>query len=245
MKTLRLIALIVMAVALLAVQVSAEAKYLGVSWFDQPDPANPNFIENADGSFSSNGAATASIAWVVGDPPGPAKVMDLEIQMVIPDIEGDWAGFYVHNEMAANAFGGNLFFFNNTGANILSWGTVILAENVGAEYFNLGAMNDIKVTFADGGVKVWVNGNLIIDEAGVPAASGFTGLTALNNTAKFQNIKITTDTEAVYESLTVEEVEPTTAPTEGENPTTGDMGLVLALVGLAAGTGTLLVSRRR
>ena len=208
-KSLVLVVLVVLVLGLMATQVFAENKFVGVSWWGQPDPSNPEWTESADGSLTVTDLGsdnTASIAFV----PPEVGVFDVdnfvcEVEMTIPDASTDgWSGLYFRASQAASGFGGFLIHMNTEGLAILDGenGIPIIEERIHGDKIKPNAFNHVKVSMEGKKATIWLNGESVFTKNNVSILKGVQGVTTVNSKATYKNYKLTYNNNT-YECFTV------------------------------------------
>lgn len=199
--------------------VSAANKYIGVTWFSQPDPASASkyWKEQTNGSLEclslgTNG--TSTIAYVPAgyaagaDSKGMPKDFDVTVDLVIPDVNefpDSWTGFYIRASAPQVGTNGYVIHMNSDGLAVFDGesGTPILEERIKPELFRVNDWNRIRTTLVAKELKVWVNGVEAYTYKNCMTGSGYLGLTCINYKGKFRNYKLTADAKNKSEAFIV------------------------------------------
>jgi hypothetical protein len=199
MKFLRILVPVVLVLALLGVPAAAAGKYLSVSWWSQPDPNNPDWAENKDGSISAtNVGATkvTSIAYVPAGFDAIARILpkdfEWEFDLTVPDAAatGDgWAGFYFRASQPQTGAAGLLVHINSNGLAILDGesNVPLIDERILGDIVKTNDFNHIKVACKGKEVTVWLNGTIAYHKTNTAETSGNLGFSCVNTKATYRN----------------------------------------------------------
>lgn len=199
--------------------VSAADKYIGVTWFSQPDPASASkyWKEQPNGSLDildlgSNGTTTIAYVpagYVAGaDSKGMPKDFDVTVDLTIPDVNefpDSWIGFYIRASAPQTGTNGYVIHMNSDGLAIFDGesGTPIVEERIKPELFRVNDWNRIRTTLIAKELKVWVNGVEAYTYKNCMTGPGYLGLTAINYKGKFRNYKLIVDAKNKSEAFIV------------------------------------------
>lgn len=199
--------------------VSAENKYVGVKWFNQPDPASASkyWKEQSNGtleciSLGSNG--TTTIAYVPdgytagADSKGMPKDFDVTVDLVVPDVNefpDSWTGFYLRASAPQTGTNGYVIHMNSDGLAVFDGesGQAVIEERVKSELFRVNDWNRVRATLIAKELKIWVNGIEAYTYKNCMTGPGYLGLTSINFKGKFRNYKLTADATKKSEAFIV------------------------------------------
>jgi len=199
--------------------VSAANKYVGVTWFNQPDPnsATKYWKEQTNGSLeclSLGSSGTTTIAYVPAgynagvDAKNMPRDFDVTVDLVIPDVNefpDSWTGFYIRGSAPQTGTNGYVIHMNSDGLAVFDGesGTPVLEERIKPELFRVNDWNRIRATLIAKELKVWVNGVEAYTYKNCMTGPGYLGLTCINYKGKFRNYKLTADAKNKSEAFTV------------------------------------------
>ena len=251
MKYLRILVPIVLVLALLVAPTAAAGKYLSVSWWSQPDPNNPDWAENKDGSISATNVGASKVTSVAYVPAGfdaigavMPKDFEWEFDLTVPDAAATadgWAGLYFRSSQPQTGAGGFLVHINSNGLAILDGesNVPLIDERILGDIVKTNDFNHIKVACSGKEVTVWLNGTIAYHKTNTAGSSGYLGFSCVNDKATYRNSVFTagelkeisflvpgTEWTGVNEPVSsTPTVEPTAAVTVGTTPdVTGTAG---------------------
>jgi hypothetical protein len=204
MKFLRTLVLLVLVLTLFGTSAAAAGKYISVNWWSQPDPNNPDWAENKDGSVSATNIGATKVTSIAYVPTGfdaiariLPKDFEWEFDLTAPDAAATadgWAGFYFRASQPQTGTAGMLVHINSNGLAILDGesNVPLIDERILGDIVKVNDFNHIKVACKGKEVTVWLNGTVAYHKTNTAETSGNLGFSCVNSKATYRNSVFTT-----------------------------------------------------